>query len=329
MRVSLRRAAALLAAASFAAGCGGGGGGGGNNNSTLSVAKAGAQSGDAQTATVGTTLQAMLQVVVMDNGAVAAGQTVTWSVAAGGGAVNPTSSVTDANGVAATAWTLGTAAGGQTARAALSGASGSPVNFTATGTAGPPAAFTKAGGDGQSAVVNLAFTQAVSAKVADQFGNGVAGITVNWAVQSGPVSLNGPSSTTNAQGVASMALTAGATTGPAVVRATTAAVAATNLDFNLTVTPAPVHVSAGNIFFTSDRNATSNPAVDTASVGQPVIWSFSGSHTVHSTGSPSFTSSGTLSTGATYTVTFSAAGTYEYNCAIHGPSMNGRIVVLP
>ncbi|HXI20072.1 MAG TPA: plastocyanin/azurin family copper-binding protein, partial [Gemmatimonadales bacterium] len=174
-----------------------------------------------------------------------------------------------------------------------------------------------------------AFTQALSVKVADQFGNGVSGTTVNWTVQSGPVSLNGASSTTNTQGIAVMALSAGATSGAAVVRATTTAVPATNLDFGVTVTLQPVHVSAGNIFFSSDRNGTTNPAIDTAAVGQPVVWSISGLHTVQSTGTPSFTSSGSLSTGDSYTVTFSNTGTYQYDCAIHGASMSGRIVVVP
>jgi plastocyanin len=107
-------------------------------------------------------------------------------------------------------------------------------------------------------------------------------------------------------------------------------VAATNLDFNLTVTLAPVRVTVGSFFFRSVRNATENPAIDTAKVGQPVRWSVSGTHTVRSLGSPSFASSGTLGTGDTYTITFPATGTYQYDCAIHGAAaMNGRVVVEP
>jgi Copper binding proteins, plastocyanin/azurin family len=50
---------------------------------------------------------------------------------------------------------------------------------------------------------------------------------------------------------------------------------------------------------------------------------------VLSIGSPSFTSSA-IQTGAgkTYSFTFTAAGTYQYECAIHGQMMTGRIVVL-
>ncbi len=31
--------------------------------------------------------------------------------------------------------------------------------------------------------------------------------------------------------------------------------------------------------------------------------------------------------GQTYAVTFTAAGTYQYDCAVHGTAMTGRIVV--
>ena len=46
-------------------------------------------------------------------------------------------------------------------------------------------------------------------------------------------------------------------------------------------------------------------------------------------GSPSFTSSGILTgPGNTYQFKFTTPGTYQYDCAVHGPMMTGRIVVL-
>jgi plastocyanin len=80
--------------------------------------------------------------------------------------------------------------------------------------------------------------------------------------------------------------------------------------------------------FTSRHNNSNNPAVDTIAVGDTITWTWQGSlpHSVRSTGSPSFTSSGTQTTGE-YKVKFTAAGTYTYDCAVHGASMTGRVVV--
>ena len=79
--------------------------------------------------------------------------------------------------------------------------------------------------------------------------------------------------------------------------------------------------------YTSDRNATRDPAVDTIGVGGTISWSGlgSGSHFVRSTGSPSFTTQ-TVS-AATYQFTFNTIGTYQYDCTIHGSGMTGRVVV--
>lgn len=94
--------------------------------------------------------------------------------------------------------------------------------------------------------------------------------------------------------------------------------------------PATIAVSLGDNFFKSARNNTQAPARDTVAVGGTVTWTWTGSnpHTVLSTGSPSFTSSSnpTQTTG-TYQFTFNSAGTYTYECGIHGPSMSGVMVV--
>jgi plastocyanin len=98
-------------------------------------------------------------------------------------------------------------------------------------------------------------------------------------------------------------------------------------------TQTPPTTNVGDIFFTSALNASSNPAVDTVSVNGTVTWTWAAGadlpHSVQSTGSPSFTSSGILSgAGSTYQFTFTAPGTYQYDCAVHGQLMTGRIVVL-
>ncbi len=91
-------------------------------------------------------------------------------------------------------------------------------------------------------------------------------------------------------------------------------------------------VTVGNIFFQSGHNGTQNPAIDTIAVGTTVTWTWTNtgsvSHSVQSEGSPSFTNSGIQAgDGKTYTMTFTTPGTYEYDCAVHGPMMTGRIVV--
>ena len=89
-----------------------------------------------------------------------------------------------------------------------------------------------------------------------------------------------------------------------------------------------VTVGSG-IQFVSGHNGTMNPAVDTIPVGGTATWTWAGSlpHSVQSVGSPSFASSGTLTGSGTYAITFPVAGTYQYNCAVHGSLMTGTIVV--
>lgn len=181
--------------------------------------------GENQTGDINTELDDSIRVLLTENGAALAGTTVTWS-AQNGGSVTPTTSVTDANGLAATTWTLGSTAGPQTARATVSGASGSPLTFHASAIGGTGVAF-------------------------------------------------------------------------------------------------------GSNFFRSNRNGTQDPAVDTIVVGASMTWNGTGgTHTVRSQGTPSFTDSGNLDAGDTYTVTFNNAGTYQYDCEIHGGQMTGRVVVL-
>jgi plastocyanin len=91
-------------------------------------------------------------------------------------------------------------------------------------------------------------------------------------------------------------------------------------------------VTVGNIFFKSGHNGTQNPAVDTVAAGTTVTWTWTSTgsqpHSVQSLGDPSFASSENLTgNGMTYTFNFTAPGTYQYNCAVHGNLMTGTIVV--
>jgi plastocyanin len=304
-------------------------------NPTTAIAKTSSNSGDAQTATVGQILPNPLQVLVTENGSPAAGVTVTWSTTSGG-SLAPASGTTATDGIAFSEWTLGTTAGAQTASATLAGANGSPVGFTATAAADVPTAIIKAGGDDQSGETGSQLPLPVQAKVTDQHGNGVQGVPVDWEVTSGAVSS--PSVTSNAAGVSAVNVTVGGVTGQIIITATAAGLDGSPLSFNATAvepapTPSTIGVTVRNDNFLSDRNGSVNPAVDTVAVNGTVTWTWAGgaiTHNVTSTGSPSFTSSATKSAPATHAFTFTAAGTYNYFCTIHGApaaGMRGRIVV--
>jgi len=93
--------------------------------------------------------------------------------------------------------------------------------------------------------------------------------------------------------------------------------------------PTSASVSVGDLFFKSVANG-SEPAVDTIAAGGTVTWNWVGGtgiqHSVQSTGTPSFTGSAIQSSGS-YAFTFTAAGTYTYQCGVHGALMHGTVVV--
>jgi plastocyanin len=321
-----------LAVASLVSGCGGDGGSdAGTAPPTTAIAKPASNSGDAQSGPVGQPLANPLQVLVTESGSPAAGVTVAWSAATGSGSLAPASAVTDANGIATSSWTLGTVSGAQTAQATLTGAAGSPVSFTATASPGPAAALSNAGGDLQIGDVNSQLALPLMAKVQDEFGNGIPAVDVTWEAVGGTVSA--PAVATNPGGISQVLVTLGPTEGQVTI--TAAAAGLTTLTFTATAqVPPPIPTEAavgvGNIFFDSNRNGTQNPAVDTVAVGGAVTWTWisNGAHSVESIGSPSFASSIIKSNnGDTHTFTFSSAGTYQYDCAVHGSQMTGRIVV--
>ena len=93
-----------------------------------------------------------------------------------------------------------------------------------------------------------------------------------------------------------------------------------------------VAVIVGNNFMRSGHNGSVNPAVDTVAAGGSVTWTWTNTgsvpHGIQSLGTPIFRN-GTVLTGngSTYRVTFNTAGTYQYDCLVHGAMMSGTIVV--
>ena len=98
-----------------------------------------------------------------------------------------------------------------------------PVVTTITLTSGNP-----------QTVARNAASQPLTVTVRDQNGDPIANRTVNWTVATGGGTLTSATSVTNAQGVATMTYTAGATAGAATVTATVGNL--TPVTFNFTIT---------------------------------------------------------------------------------------------
>jgi plastocyanin len=305
----------------------GGDGDGGTPPPTTTIAKASVDNGDAQTGTVGEALATPLQVLVSENGTPASGTTVTWSTASGG-SLSPTSAATDANGLASSTWTLGPAAGSQSAQATLSGAAGSPVVFSGTAAAGTVSTLSPAGGDGQNGAINTQLPQPVQAKVSDDFGNGIEGVSVAWAATGATVSA--PTVVSDPAGISAVNVTLGATAGPIIITATAGDLAGSPLTFTATALAGPAPGPTVQVL-----NNRFDPVSVTITAPATVTWSWpagSMDHNVVPDNGTTPASSGALADGPrTYSFSFTTPGTYRYYCANHGgpagSGMSGTITV--
>lgn len=167
--------------------------------------------GHDQVGPAGQALTDSLVVLVRDAaGAPLSEVTVTWQVTAGGGAVSPGASVTNASGLARTQYTLGANAGTNTARAAVGNLS--PATFDAV------AQIQGAVEMGSKTIGPLAdtvhgtlteFEQPLRVLVLDHLGVPVQGVVVNWTATGGG-SVAAPTSLTDAGGEAMIEYTFGA-----------------------------------------------------------------------------------------------------------------------
>jgi adhesin/invasin len=194
-------------------------------------------SGDAQSAIAGSNVAIAPSVKVTDaNGNAIEGATVVFAIAGGGGSVTGANALTNASGIATVgSWKLGTVAGTNT----LSATSGAlpAVTFTASGTAGAAALIVINSGNNQNATAGTAVGTPPSAKVTDANGNVVAGAAVTFAVASGGGSITGASTTTGANGVATVgSWTLGSTAGPNSLSATLNGLPGQAVTFNATGT---------------------------------------------------------------------------------------------
>ena len=182
----------------------------GASSNTVTVSAGAAASlavntGNAQTAAVGTSGATAPSVLVRDGSSnPVAGVIVTFAVATGGGSVTGGTATTDASGIATVgSWTLGTTAGANTLTASASGLT--PATFTATATAGAATQLVLVTQPSATAQSGIAFGAQPALQLRDAYGNDVAqaGVAVTAAIASGGGTLGGTATvSTNASGQA-------------------------------------------------------------------------------------------------------------------------------
>jgi hypothetical protein len=153
------------------------------------------------------------------------------------GTIQPANVMTNGEGKAVFRWILGPAAGQQQLDAGLgTGDQLSPkVTFTATAMPGPVQAMAAMSGDGQTATAGTPLPQPLVVRLLDQFGNGVAGASVDWQASAGALSQR--TTVTGEDGSASVVWTLGSGLG---VQTTTASFQGANgspIGFTATATP--------------------------------------------------------------------------------------------
>jgi hypothetical protein len=159
---------------------------------------------DGQAARQSTGLPAPVSVSVVDlQGNAKAGVTVAFTPCDACGSVDPSTAVTNAGGIATSAWTLGAATGAQELSARVAGLPEVHFHATATSTApGPATSVAGLQGDAQSVDQHGRNAQALRVFVTDSLGNGVPGVAVDFAPGAGGASFTARTINTGADGVA-------------------------------------------------------------------------------------------------------------------------------
>jgi hypothetical protein len=203
--------------------------------------------GSAQTATVATTLPAPIEVQIANpyNGQPDVGITVNFSDGGKGGSFFPSSAVTDANGNAATIYTVPQKAGTYTLT--VSGNGFGNATTAAIATAAAAVKMVAYGGVKQTGPAGSNLSNPIVVQAQDTYKNGVPGVTVNIAANKGAVP-NPSYLVTDANGFAKTVLQL-----PTTVSAVT--VTASSPGFkNVTFTENSVAGLAANIAITGGNN---------------------------------------------------------------------------
>jgi hypothetical protein len=202
--------------------------------------------GNSQQAIAGQALPNPIRVLVTDdNGDPVANVTVDWT-AGDGGSVSASSTETGDDGRTSVTWTLGPAAGGQTASAAVDGLDGSPVQFTATAIAGGEVTLTVTVQPPTSALTEEVFSpeEQPAVRLLDAGGAPMADQEVTAGLESGGGTLQGvTTATTGADGVAAFGDLGIDGQGAQVLKFTAAGVSATSSAVDLQ--PLPPEATSG------------------------------------------------------------------------------------
>ncbi len=141
-----------------------------------------------QTGEVGTALANPVSVKVIDQGGFGvAGQLVDFVITSGDGELDGKKELallTDASGIAAVAWTLGTKPGENRVEIIATGLQGSPLRCTATAVAGSPQQFLNAQGNRQLVSPNIV-SEPLVVQLTDAYGNGIADASITFRIASG------------------------------------------------------------------------------------------------------------------------------------------------
>jgi hypothetical protein len=190
-------------------------------------------SGDGQSAAVGSSLHTPFTVTVTDSfGNAVRGVAVTFAVTnrppgATGDSLTVTNATTDSLGTTSTQLRLGSKVGVYVVTSTSNGLVNSPLLFRAIGLVGQAVAILKTSGDNQSKSILESLDQPFVVTITDVGGNPVPGIKVDFAIDSIPAgsrqqSLSVTLTSTDSNGQASTVLTAGTQAGTYVVAANSA-----------------------------------------------------------------------------------------------------------
>jgi hypothetical protein len=147
---------------------------------------------------------------------------VNFIIAQGAGSLSAAADTTDTQGIASVNWTLGTALGSARAEARVQGVL-VPAVFNVDIKSGPAASVQRTSNPIGSSAGGFNVADSVTIKVADQFGNAVAGAPVNFSVLAGGGSVTPANATTRADGTARVMWQLG-TAGEQRMRANTGAI---------------------------------------------------------------------------------------------------------